>query len=61
MEFLPHVVDGTLRVITFSINAGKQDNVEMNGYLISKGWKRFTWFRIVGFVNLIINKSKLRS
>ncbi|CAN6999205.1 unnamed protein product [Brassica oleracea var. botrytis] len=27
------VVDGTLRVITFSINAGKQDNVEMNASL----------------------------
>ncbi|CAN6845475.1 unnamed protein product [Brassica oleracea] len=28
------VVDGTLRVITFSINAGKQDNVEMNDSVI---------------------------
>ncbi|WZZ33799.1 hypothetical protein YC2023_017200 [Brassica napus] len=37
MEFLPHVVDGTLRVITFSINAGKQDNVEMNAYILSNG------------------------
>ncbi|KAG7645139.1 Ent-kaurenoic acid oxidase 1 [Arabidopsis thaliana] len=49
MEFLSQVVDETLRVITFSLTAFREakTDVEMNGYLIPKGWKVLTWFRDV--------------
>ncbi|KAJ4867675.1 Ent-kaurenoic acid oxidase 1 [Raphanus sativus] len=50
-EFLQRakVVDETLRVIAFSFTAFREakTDVEMNGYLIPKGWKVLTWSRDV--------------
>ncbi|CAN6848309.1 unnamed protein product [Brassica oleracea] len=49
VEFLSQVVDETLRVITFPLTVSREANtdVEMNCYLIPKGWKVLTWFRNV--------------
>ncbi|KAG2289184.1 hypothetical protein Bca52824_048788 [Brassica carinata] len=49
MEYLSQVIDETLRVITFSLTAFREAkrDVQMNGYIIPKGWKVLTWFRDV--------------
>ncbi|CAN8315724.1 unnamed protein product [Cochlearia groenlandica] len=49
MEYLSQVIDETLRVITFSLTAFREakSDVQMNGYIIPKGWKVLTWFRDV--------------
>ncbi|XP_010556999.1 PREDICTED: ent-kaurenoic acid oxidase 1 [Tarenaya hassleriana] len=49
MEYLSQVVDETLRVITFSLTVFREakTDVNVNGYLIPKGWKVLTWFRNV--------------
>ncbi|CAA7049544.1 unnamed protein product [Microthlaspi erraticum] len=49
MEYLSQVIDETLRVITFSFTAFRETkcDVQMNGYIIPKGWKVLTWFRDV--------------
>ncbi|KAK7246201.1 hypothetical protein RIF29_41061 [Crotalaria pallida] len=53
MDFLSKVVDETLRLVTFSpmvFRVAKSD-VNINGYLIPKGWKILTWFRSVHYNN----------
>ncbi|KAE9599198.1 hypothetical protein Lal_00043891 [Lupinus albus] len=49
MEFLSKVVDETLRLVTFSpmVFREAKSDVNINGYLIPKGWKVMTWFRHV--------------
>ncbi|ESW19419.1 hypothetical protein PHAVU_006G123500 [Phaseolus vulgaris] len=49
MEYLSKVVDETLRIITFSLMVFREtkNDVNINGYLIPKGWKVMTWFRSV--------------
>ncbi|KAL6125670.1 hypothetical protein ACLB2K_073725 [Fragaria x ananassa] len=49
MEYLSDVIDETLRIVSFSLmvfREAKQD-VNVNGYIIPKGWKVLTWFRSV--------------
>ncbi|KAL5560689.1 hypothetical protein UlMin_036900 [Ulmus minor] len=51
MEYLSKVIDETLRVTSFSafvFREAKKD-VNINGYLIPKGWKVLTWFRSIHF------------
>ncbi|XP_057440066.1 ent-kaurenoic acid oxidase 1-like [Lotus japonicus] len=49
MEFLYKVIDETLRVITFSLVVFREakSDVNINGYIIPKGWKVLVWFRSV--------------
>ncbi|KAK7303618.1 hypothetical protein RJT34_14528 [Clitoria ternatea] len=49
MEYLSKVVDETLRVVTFSLMVFREakSDVNINGYLIPKGWKVLVWFRSV--------------
>ncbi|XP_022634501.1 ent-kaurenoic acid oxidase 2-like isoform X2 [Vigna radiata var. radiata] len=43
------VIDETMRVITFSpvVFREAKSDVNINGYLIPKGWKAVVWFRSV--------------
>ncbi|XP_022146981.1 ent-kaurenoic acid oxidase 1-like [Momordica charantia] len=47
MEYLSKVVDETLRYVSFSLVVFReaQMDVNLNGYLIPKGWKVLAWFR----------------
>ncbi|KAK7329622.1 hypothetical protein VNO77_23792 [Canavalia gladiata] len=49
MEYLSKVIDETLRIVTFSLMVFREakSDVNINGYLIPKGWKVLTWFRSV--------------
>ncbi|XP_004486502.1 ent-kaurenoic acid oxidase 2-like [Cicer arietinum] len=49
MEYLSKVIDETMRVVTFSLMVFREatSDVNINGYLIPKGWKVLTWFRSV--------------
>ncbi|KAK7363236.1 hypothetical protein VNO77_05370 [Canavalia gladiata] len=49
MEFLSKVIDETLRIITFSLMTFRKatSDVNINGYLIPKGWKVLVWYRSV--------------
>ncbi|KAG8655431.1 ent-kaurenoic acid oxidase 2 [Manihot esculenta] len=49
MEYLSKVIDETLRMITFSLVVFREakSNVNINGYIIPKGWKVLVWFRSV--------------
>ncbi|XP_027931466.1 ent-kaurenoic acid oxidase 2-like [Vigna unguiculata] len=49
MDYLSKVVDETLRLITFSLMVFREtkNDVNINGYLIPKGWKVMTWFRSI--------------
>ncbi|KAI4295086.1 hypothetical protein MLD38_040643 [Melastoma candidum] len=49
MEYLSNVTDETLRLISFSLMAFREarQDVEINGYIIPKGWKVLLWFRSV--------------
>ncbi|QCD77417.1 ent-kaurenoic acid hydroxylase [Vigna unguiculata] len=49
MDFLYKVIDETMRVITFSLVVFREakSDVNINGYLIPKGWKALVWFRSV--------------
>ncbi|XP_050385906.1 ent-kaurenoic acid oxidase 2-like [Argentina anserina] len=49
MKYLSNVIDETLRVVSFApmvFREAKKD-VNVNGYIIPKGWKVLTWFRSV--------------
>ncbi|XP_031407316.1 ent-kaurenoic acid oxidase 1 isoform X2 [Punica granatum] len=49
MEYLSQVIDETLRIITFSLVVFREakSDVNVNGYVIPKGWKVLVWFRTV--------------
>ncbi|KAI4294927.1 hypothetical protein MLD38_040790 [Melastoma candidum] len=49
MEYLSNVTDETLRLISISLMAFREarQDVEINGYIIPKGWKVLLWFRSV--------------
>ncbi|XP_027368203.1 LOW QUALITY PROTEIN: ent-kaurenoic acid oxidase 2-like [Abrus precatorius] len=49
MEYLSKVIDETLRVVTFSLMVFREakSDVNINGYMIPKGWKVLVWFRSV--------------
>ncbi|TKY72429.1 Ent-kaurenoic acid oxidase 2 [Spatholobus suberectus] len=49
MEYLSKVIDETLRIVTFSLMVFREakSDVNINGYLIPKGWKVMAWFRSV--------------
>ncbi|KAK7327228.1 hypothetical protein VNO80_31593 [Phaseolus coccineus] len=49
MEYPSKVVDETLRIITFSLMVFREAkyDVNINGYLIPKGWKAMTLFTSV--------------
>ncbi|OIV89070.1 hypothetical protein TanjilG_28627 [Lupinus angustifolius] len=53
MDFLSKVVDETLRLVTFSPMVFREalSDVNINGYLIPKGWIAMTWFRNVHYDN----------
>ncbi|XP_028787341.1 ent-kaurenoic acid oxidase 1-like [Neltuma alba] len=51
MEYLSKVIDETMRLVTFSsmvFRVAKSD-VNINGYLVPKGWKALVWFRAIHF------------
>ncbi|GAB2260557.1 hypothetical protein Droror1_Dr00011412 [Drosera rotundifolia] len=49
MEYLSKVIDETLRWLTFSFVVFREAkaDININGYLIPRGWKVLTWFRSV--------------
>ncbi|KDP28926.1 hypothetical protein JCGZ_14697 [Jatropha curcas] len=49
MKYLSKVIDETLRLITFSLTVFREAkaNINLNGYIIPKGWKVLVWFRSV--------------
>ncbi|CAJ1963052.1 unnamed protein product [Sphenostylis stenocarpa] len=49
MEYLSKVIDETLRLITFSQSAFRmaKSDININGYLIPKGWRAVVWFRAI--------------
>ncbi|KAK9911377.1 hypothetical protein M0R45_035293 [Rubus argutus] len=49
MEYLSNVIDETLRVVSFSLMVFREakKDVNINGYIIPKGWRVLTWFRSV--------------
>lgn len=49
MEYLSKVIDETLRIVTFSLMVFREakKDVNVNGYIIPKGWKVLAWFRTV--------------
>ncbi|KAF2322015.1 hypothetical protein GH714_005694 [Hevea brasiliensis] len=49
MKYLSKVIDETLRLITFSLVVFREAkaDVNMNGFVIPKGWKVLVWFRSV--------------
>ncbi|XP_047182886.1 ent-kaurenoic acid oxidase 2-like [Vigna umbellata] len=49
MEYLSKVIDETLRLISFSLTVFREakSDVNINGYLVPKGWKVMVWFRSV--------------
>ncbi|KAK8542298.1 hypothetical protein V6N12_014899 [Hibiscus sabdariffa] len=49
MKYLSKVIDETLRFITFSLTVFREalTDVNINGYLIPKGWKVLVWFRSI--------------
>ncbi|KAF2322005.1 hypothetical protein GH714_005474 [Hevea brasiliensis] len=49
MTYLSKVIDETLRLITFSLVVFREakSDVNINGYVIPKGWKVLVWFRSV--------------
>lgn len=49
MEYLSKVIDETLRVVSFSFVAFRQTTKDVNidGYIIPKGWKVEMWYRTV--------------
>ncbi|KAK4254779.1 hypothetical protein QN277_010109 [Acacia crassicarpa] len=49
MEYLSKVIDETLRLITFSLVVFREakSDVNINGYIVPKGWKILVWFRTV--------------
>ncbi|KEH37115.1 putative cytochrome P450 [Medicago truncatula] len=49
MDYLSKVIDETLRLITFSLVVFREatSDVNINGYLIPKGWRVLVWFRSV--------------
>ncbi|KAG6582529.1 Ent-kaurenoic acid oxidase 1 [Cucurbita argyrosperma subsp. argyrosperma] len=51
MEYLSKVVDETLRYVSFSLVVFReaQMDVNLNGYLIPKGWKVLAWFRSIHY------------
>ncbi|CAN0900436.1 Ent-kaurenoic acid oxidase 1 [Linum grandiflorum] len=51
MDYLDKVIDETLRYVTFSLTVFREakTNVEMDGYIIPKGWRVLVWFRTVHF------------
>ncbi|CAL0334481.1 unnamed protein product [Lupinus luteus] len=53
MDFLSKVIDETLRMVSFApmIFREAKCDVNMNGYLIPKGWTIMTWFRDVHYDN----------
>ncbi|CAJ2657851.1 unnamed protein product [Trifolium pratense] len=60
MEYLSKVIDETLRLITFSLMVFREakSDVNINGYLIPKGWKALVWFRSVHLDNEIYPNPK---
>ncbi|XP_044483813.1 ent-kaurenoic acid oxidase 2-like [Mangifera indica] len=51
MTYLDKVIDETLRVVTISVNVFREakEDINLNGYMIPKGWKVLVWFRSVHF------------
>ncbi|XP_050238573.1 ent-kaurenoic acid oxidase 1-like [Mercurialis annua] len=51
MDYLSKVIDETLRLITFSLVVFREakSNVNVNGYMIPRGWRILVWFRSVHF------------
>ncbi|KAJ1414356.1 Cytochrome P450 [Sesbania bispinosa] len=49
MEYLSKVIDETMRLLTFSLMVFREakSDVNINGYIIPKGWKALVWFRSV--------------
>ncbi|KDP26990.1 hypothetical protein JCGZ_22182 [Jatropha curcas] len=49
MIYLSQVIDETLRLVTFSLTVFREAKADINldGYIIPKGWKVLTWFRSV--------------
>ncbi|XP_020244103.1 ent-kaurenoic acid oxidase-like isoform X2 [Asparagus officinalis] len=49
MEYLSKVIDETLRVVNISFVAFREatGDVDINGYIVPKGWKVQTWYRTV--------------
>lgn len=49
MKYLDQVIDETLRYVSFSLMVFREakTDVNINGYLIPKGWKALAWFRSV--------------
>ncbi|KAL5725588.1 ent-kaurenoic acid monooxygenase [Ranunculus cassubicifolius] len=49
MEFLSKVIDETMRLVNFTVTVFREakEDVNMNGYLIPKGWKINIWLRNV--------------
>ncbi|WJX27608.1 Ent-kaurenoic acid oxidase 1, variant 3 [Trifolium repens] len=49
MEYLSKVIDETMRLITIALMVFREakSDVNINGYLIPKGWKVLVWFRSV--------------
>lgn len=60
MEYLSKVIDETMRVVTFSLMVFREakSDVNINGYLIPKGWKVMAWFRSVHLDNDIYPNPK---
>ncbi|GMJ11855.1 ENT-KAURENOIC ACID OXYDASE 1, cytochrome P450, family 88, subfamily A, polypeptide 3 [Hibiscus trionum] len=49
MKYLSKVIDETMRLITFSLTVFREalTDVNINGYVIPKGWKILVWFRSI--------------
>ncbi|KAM7277252.1 hypothetical protein ACFE04_019118 [Oxalis oulophora] len=49
MDYLDKVIDETLRYVTFSLTVFREAkmDVDINGYIVPKGWKVLVWFRSV--------------
>ncbi|KAK4270541.1 hypothetical protein QN277_023564 [Acacia crassicarpa] len=51
MGYLSKVIDETMRLVTFSSMAFRvaKTDVNINGYIVPKGWKALVWFRAIHF------------
>ncbi|KAK1583120.1 hypothetical protein Q3G72_021151 [Acer saccharum] len=49
MVYLSNVIDETLRIVTFSLTVFREakKDVNVNGYIIPKGWRVLVWFRTI--------------
>ncbi|XP_028798881.1 ent-kaurenoic acid oxidase 1-like [Neltuma alba] len=51
MEYLSKVIDETMRLVTFSLTVFREakSDVNINIYLVPKGWRALAWFRTIHY------------